>query len=204
MSRLFSRLEDIGHDQTDTVPPAESALKADTHADAASLVPSDDDTRTPDAGMPGQPAMAPLVPGYAIPSRLAVSPQLRPVAARPVWPVRLWLASLLLLIGLSLLMLALPEHLLPLAVQQRPAGAAPDVPAVSRPDATPARPAATPPASAVTGMVRPVPTAPAPRAEPRTTRPVATPAAPAPSQPNGSPACSEAMLAMSLCSKSSP
>src|SRR5512141_863049 len=127
MSRLFSRLENIGQDQNEGTPPAESARQADAHADAA-FPAGFGDTPITGATLPNPAGMPPPVPGYSIPSSLARSP-LPPAAviARPAWTVRLWLASLLLLIGLSLLLLALPERLLPTAPQQRPAGAAPEV-----------------------------------------------------------------------------
>ena len=207
-SRLDSRLENRGQEQNEGAPPAESAWQADKGADPTVPAPSDSagDTRTPKAATPaGSPGMPPLVPGYTISSSLASSPR-EPAArpARPVWPVRLWLASLLLLIGLSLLMLAMPERLLPLEAQQRPASPAPDASAASTPDPATARQAPLPPENAVATVVPPVPAARPPRAEPRISHPAPTPAPPAPSRSGSSTACSDAMLAMNLCSKSSP
>jgi hypothetical protein len=216
MSRLFSRLENMGHDHDEgapSAPPDEQGRQADAH------------DRYPVPGSSGAPAMhgagsvmpafaatvkaptiPPLVPGYSISSSLAMPRSPLPVAARPVWPVRIWLVSLLLLIGLSLLVLAMPDRLLSLALQQQPtpperapAAAPAATPAVPAPAtaAKPERPAA-PPASAI---ITPLPAVRAPRAETDSGAAAPAPAAP---RPAGGAACSDAMLAMNLCRKSSP
>jgi hypothetical protein len=210
MSRLFSRLENMGHDHDEgapSAPPEEPGRQADTHelAAAPAFPGARSDIPLP-AATARPPTMPPLVPGYAIASALAMSLPSRPIAARPVWPTKIWLASLLLLLGLSLLILALPERLLPLAAQQAPAPSArpstdgePEAPASVAPAAAP--PAAARPASptvpSASAIVVPVPAAPAPRAETPST-------AAAPPRRDEGAACSDAMLAMNLCSKSSP
>ena len=203
MSRLFSRLENKGYEQSEGAPPAGPAQHAEPHADAAFPAPLDSNSSSSGSDAPApaavrSPAMPSLVPGYTISSSLGMALPPKPDVARSAWPVRLWLASLLLLVGLSLLMLALPERPAPVGAQKPPASAASEPTA---PTATPpaARNPSVPSASAV------VPIAPAPRAprvEPRRPAPASVPAAPSPS--NSSSACSEAMLAMNLCSKSSP
>jgi hypothetical protein len=200
MSRLFSRLENKGYEQSEGAPPASPAQHAEPHAVGAFPAPLDSssgsEAPTPAAVRP--PAMPSLLPGYTISSSLGMALPPGPAVARSAWPVRLWLASLLLLVGLSLLMFALPERPAPVAAQKPPPSAA------SEPNA----PAATPPAArnpSVPSASAVVPAAPAPRApqaEKRRPAPASVPAAPVPS--GGSSACNEAMLAMNLCSKPSP
>lgn len=225
MSRLFSRLENMGQDQNDGAlpdPPPGADRQENAHGDAPAPAPAETWRDTHAAAVSAElPTMRPLVPGYAISSSLSSSlgmaaPPVQ-VVARPVWPVRLWLLSLLLVPGLSLLVLAMPERLLPLATQARTsATAVPDAPilapaapkpaAVARPDRAPAPSAAA--SAIVTPTPTPLPATSAPRAEPRSRITAAVPAPaiiPAtPLHPAADPACSEAMLAMNLCSKSSP
>ena len=216
MSRLFSRLENMGPDHDEDAPsasPDEQGRQADAHdRSAASGFP--DVTGSPATHGAGNdspassataktPAIRPLMPGYSISSSLAVPRPSLPVVARPIWPVRIWLVSLLLLIGLSLLILAMPDRLLPLALRQQAipperAPAAPVItPAVPAPAAKPESPAA-PSASTI---INRLPAAPAPRAE---THSAAAARSPAALRPADGAACSDAMLAMNLCSKSSP
>jgi hypothetical protein len=212
MSRLFTRLEKMDQDHgegTQPVPPAEPGYQADVngaafaHATFPSSVGGDNAALAPTAA-----AMPPLVPGYAISSSLAMPALPGPVATRPVWPVRIWLVSLLLLVGLALLILAVPERLLPLSRQQRPA--LPErvqevtTPSVRAPSAAPTAtvlpPRPTVPSASTVAI--PIPTPRASRAETRSRA-----AAPVPATPVAPPedaACSAAMLAMNLCSKSSP
>jgi hypothetical protein len=203
MSRLFSRLENKGYERNEGAPPADPVRQADTHAGPAVPAPADrgSDTRAP-AGLQS-PIMQPLVPGYSISSSLGMVRPLEPAVTTPVWPVRLWFASLLLLAGLSLLMLALPERLMPLAARQAPASAAPEPPAAAAsatPPANVARPAARSAEPALTAA--PAPTA--PRAEPPLPAPASASGTAPPSSPADSSACTQAMVAMNLCSKSSP
>ena len=234
MSRLFSRLENRGQDPDDGTLPASRSeadrpdnAKVDASAFASTWPGSDIHANA----LPGQlPAMQPLVPGYAISANPGMAVLSTPFVARPVWPVWLWLASLLLLLGLSLLILALPERLLPLPKQPpaavSPPMVAPAPAAVVVPAATPAgKPAAAAaiapsPASvartggasitstAASAIATPARMPEPPRAGPRTSPAVPAPAAAvapvAPPGPSGDAACSEAMLAMNLCSKSSP
>ena len=224
MSRLFSRLENIGQGPGDDAPLPEHSvpdLQSDTAAPVASFA------QAGAAPLPsGVPAMSQPIPGYAISAHLSVAPAAPGASARPDWGVRLWLASLLLLIALALLMLDLPERMYPLALQrQTPALVQPGTaPMAAVPESAPARLPAPLPKSAPAAVpvspqaVQPVPaepgpatataTAPVPRTarpEPRTT---AAPVARAPARPvgpaDGTAACSEAMLAMNLCSLPSP
>jgi hypothetical protein len=171
MSRLFSRLENTGQDQNKGAPDVAQSRQNDApaYADYAS---ASNSTRA------GKPATPSLAPGYAISSSLAMSAPPGPVLSRPIWTVRFWFASLLLLVGSSLLTLALPERPLPLATPPAQADAARDKEAADVPNPTPAAAA--------------VPAAPA----------AIAPLAPA--LPAGSDTCSDAMLAMNICSKSSP
>lgn len=215
MSRLFSRLENRGQDEAGLAPPAGPALVPGAHPAAEVPAEAGSGSAAPSPAAANSPDMPPLVPGYAISTSLSL-PALPPPpvpGTRPAWAVRLWLASLLLLIGLSVLVLAMPERLLPGAVQrtQNTQQAAPAVPAAASdapPSAAAAGSPAPPPASAIVTVVPRLPSTSAPRAEPRSrTAPPAPPAAAgalAPLPSGGSAACSEAMLAMNLCSKSSP
>ena len=194
MSRLFSRLENKEHAHIEGAPPA------GTHADAAVPAPDARGADMPAAAGYRSPAMPSLLPAYATGAGPGMPPA-GPAVARPVWPVRLWLASLLFLAGLSLLILVLPERLLPLAAQHPPSDS------TSRPAAAPAlKPAAAivrnPAAPSAGAVVTASPAPRAPRREPPRPTAASAPAAPLPS--SGSSACSEAMLAMNLCSKSSP
>jgi hypothetical protein len=176
MSRLFPRQENPGQGRSAGAPASAPGRQNDAPADAAFAAFSGSRGNATEAGKPAMPAMA---PGYAIASSLAMSAPPRPAPARPVWTARLWLASLLLLIGASLLTLAMPERTMPPAASDKEAAAAlmPDQPAADKP----AVPAAT------TAPAPPIPAAPA-----------------APALPAGSDACSGAMVAMNLCRKSSP
>jgi hypothetical protein len=219
MSRLFSRLENMGHDHDEDAPsasPDEQGRQADAHdrhpAPGSSDFPGSSTTHGAGSGMPAFTATAkattipPLVPGYSISSSLAMPRPSLPIAARPGWPVRIWLVSLLLLIGLSLLILAMPDRLLPLALRQQaipteraPAAASAITPAAPAPAAA-AKPES-PAAPSASTIILPLPAAPASRAE--THSAAAAPSPTAPRAADGA-ACSDAMLAMNLCSKSSP
>ncbi|MET0962011.1 MAG: hypothetical protein ABWY05_04230 [Noviherbaspirillum sp.] len=202
MSRLFSRLENIGEGRGDnelSPPHVEAAAPA--------AAPAEPDAAPAPARADG---MQSVLPGYAISSRLSVAPA--PPMQSPVWPLRLWFFSLVFLIALSLLMLVVPERLYSPSQQKQ-------APVVLQPEATPLAPAraappspavletAPPPASADTPVPVPVPAAPTPRPEPRV---IAAPVPPAPVQAHpaapasGAAACSEAMLALSLCTPISP
>ena len=219
MSRLFSQLENMGHDRDEDAPsasPDEQGRQADAHdRSAASGFP--DVTGSPTTHGAGSdspastataktPAIRPLVPGYSISSSLAMPRSGLPVAVRPIWPVRVWLVSLLLLIGLSLLILAMPDRLPPLALRQQaipperaPAAAPAITPAVPAPAA--ASKPESPAAPSASTIINRLPAAPAPRAETHSAAAAPSPAAP---RPADGAACSDAMLAMNLCSKSSP
>ena len=232
MSRLFSRLENRGQDPDDSVAPA-SPSEADRPT-AGQVEPGASAPASPDSkhdlhkdALPAQPpVMQSMVPGYAIASSLGMGVPPTHVVARPVWPVWVWMLSLLLLLGSSLLILALPDRLLP-PVQRQPAAIAPPLvkPATPVATATPAVPApatATPavpapgPATiartdssaasspAASAALAPVRTPALPRASRAAPALAATPEAVTPPDPTESAACSEAMLAMNLCSKSSP
>ena len=219
MSRLFSRLENKGQDPDDGTSPAyRSEADRPEHAgvDAGVFVSTSSGSDLRANALPGQlPAMQPLVPGYAIASSPGMAVPSTPVVTRPIWPVWLWLASLLFLLGLSLLILALPERLLPLTTQPPAAVALPTAAPAPAAIAVPVPAPAPGPASvARTGGASM--TSPAASALPtpvRTAEPLSSPAVPAPAAavapvapagPSGDAACSEAMLAMNLCSKSSP
>jgi hypothetical protein len=210
MNHLFSRLENAGQDRTKNNP-------ASMHHPAVS--PAERATQSA-AGIPTEslPTMAApsLIPAYAIPSRAAPgSEQSAHAIPTPpaAWPVRLWFFSLLSLIGLSVLTLALPARhalLSPQRLDDRP-DARPQAATLPR-SATPstATPPAQAPAQAAPGVApgaKPAPAA--PLAIQRETRP-AKPAplartAPLPGHAQRHPAnCSEAMLAMNLCTTPPP
>lgn len=214
MSRLFSRLETMGHDHDEgapSAPPDEQGRQADAHDHSA--VPDSPAMHGAGSGILAftapvrAPTIRPLVPGYSISSSLAMPRPALPVAARAVWPVRIWLVSLLLLIGLSLLILAIPDRLASLAPQQQPTpqerapatapATSPAAPAPAPAVAAKLESPAAPSASAIVTLL------PAPRAETHSgaVAPVPVPAAP---RPVDGAACSDAMLAMNFCSKSSP
>lgn len=213
MSRLFSRLENIGQGRSDDAPsPAHPAPdpQPETAAPPASFV------QAGAVPLPsGAPTIPQLVPAYSISANLSMAPPAPVASTRPDWGVRLWLFSLLLLIALALLMLALPERMYPISLQrQTPVDAQPSTaPIASVPEPAPApAPAASIPASPP--AVQPVPAEPAPapaptpraaRPEPRTTAPPVFRAPARPASPgSGAAACSDAMLALNLCSPSSP
>jgi hypothetical protein len=205
MSRVFYGLEKTPQDRTENDPPllhhlAESP--AETAAQSATGIPT--------GPLPATTA-APPIPDYAISSRAGPTSK-QPAHAVPTapaaWPVRVWFFSLLSLIGLALLTLALPaQHglLSPRRLDSRP-GARPQ--AAASPPSSTAR--ATPPAapSGAAPEASPAPAAPAPaiQREPRPTRPA--PSAhtmPLPGHVQRNTAnCSEAMLAMNLCTTPSP
>jgi hypothetical protein len=214
MSRLFSRLENMGHDHDEgapSAPPDEQGRQTDAHdrypAPGSSGNPGSQTVHGAGSDIPAftatvsPPSIRTLVPGYSISSSLAMPPQRLPVAARPVWPVRIWLVSLLLLIGLSLLILAMPDRLLPLALQQQttPPERAPAATSAAAPAAAdrPESPAAPSASTTITSL----PATRTPRAETHSAAAAPSPAAP---RPADGAACSNAMLAMNLCSKSSP
>jgi hypothetical protein len=205
MSRLFSRLENASQDRTENDPSLlhhSPEPSAETAAQSAAEIPTE-----PSPAM----AAAPLIPDYAISSRAGLASG-QPARAFPTlpaaWPVKLWFFSLLSLIGLALLTLALPAQHGLLSSQRldsRP-GARPH--AVALPPST-AR--ATPPAAPPVGVApdaKPTPAAPALDIQ-RETRPI-KPAQSAHTTPLPGPAqrntenCSEAMLAMNLCTTPSP
>ena len=211
MSRLFSRLEKKEHEPDEGMPPATAGWRAETPVDAATPAAfgHGSDSPLPDEERP--PATPPVLPGYTISSSLSGLHHSAPphnAAARPVWPVRVWLASLLLLTGLSLVILALPGRLLPFAAEQAPASAAPAAapspasPSAAAPSAGAPAAGTNPPVPPASQVVTATPATRAPRTEPR--GPAAAGRKPAPSKSSASPACSEAMLAMNLCSDSSP
>ncbi len=213
MSRLFSRLENIGQGRSDDTPsPGQPGPdpQPETAVPPASFAQADAVPLT--AGAPTVPKLA---QPYSISANLSMA-QPAPVAStRPDWGVRLWLLSLLLLIALALLMLALPERMYPTSLQrQAPADVQPSAaPVASVPEPAPVQmPAPPAPLPASPPAVQPVPAEPAPaptprsaRPEPRTTAPPVVRALPRPASPgSGAAACSEAMLALNLCSPSSP
>ncbi|MDB5759972.1 MAG: hypothetical protein JWM30_3261 [Burkholderia sp.] len=224
MSRLFSRLENMGQDQAEGAQPdGPRPWPGDMPAGAAGPAPVEFGSTSPGSTPGDTPPISLPVPGYSILSSLSrpalpeisVAIPAPPVvaASRPLWPTRAWLASLLLLVGLSLLVLAMPERPRPLKVQQAPTAVGASVnavPAVPAASATavhadrPALPSASPVVNAVPAARRP--RTPVAAAVPSPSTPIATaPTAPAATAPSaGSAACSEAMLAMNLCSKPSP
>ena len=233
MSRLFSQLENIGHDRTDVErSAAHQASDAESAPPTAAPTPPQGASATP---LPA--ADAPPRPGYALPST-APSPLLgyaiaselslpsRPVAAaapsRAAWPVRLWFIALLALIGLSLAMLLSPrdDSAAPERASPQLAGMAPDpvendapslpstaLPAPSTPPAK-AKPAVeSMPATAATAAAAVARPADKPVVRPAPAQPSAPPADPpaaAPRAPAGDTGCNAAMAAMNLCSASHP
>ena len=204
MNRLFSRLENATRDRTENDPPSlHHPTESPTETAARSA-----------AGMATEPpparAAAPLISNYAFFSRAGLASG-RPAHAFPAppaaWPVKLWVLSLLSLIGLALLTLALPaQHglLSSRRMDSRP-GAQPPAAALPPSTARATSPAAPP---GVASGARPTPAAPALaiQREPRPTKPAPlahpTPL-PGPAQRNTA-NCSEAMLAMNLCTTPSP
>lgn len=228
MSRLFSQLENIGHDRTDVERPA-----ANQEVGTAGAPPASTEARphnpsaapSPAADAPSRPnysssSTAPSqIPGYVIASQLSLSsrPVVSAAPARATWPVRLWFVLLLALIGLSLAMLLSPrddttavQHAAP-----RPAGMAPEPTeddGPSLPPAPPSPPAKTKaeavvetrPATAAASVAKPVDKPVARRQLPQPSPPPAEPSASAPRAPAGDAGCSAAMAAMNLCSASHP
>lgn len=226
MSRLFSQLENIGHDRTDVERPA-----AEEQSGTAGVAPAS--TRAgpqnlsamppPLKEAPAKPNYSPpstvrsQMPGYAIASQLALSARPQPPAppSRATWPVRLWFLSLLALIGLSLAMLLWPRD--DTTVAQRPASRPAataleptEDDALLPPPALPVAPSASAKAGA-TAETKPTPAA-APVARPadqpvarrQSSQPAADQPATAPRAPAGDAGCSAAMAAMNLCSASQP
>jgi len=234
MSRLFSQLENIGHDRTDVERPAahEAVGTAGAAPPATPARPQGPSAAPlPAAGAPLRPNYSPpstapsQIPGYAIASQLSLSS--RPVApaapSRASWPVRLWFISLLALTGLSLAMLLSPRDDTTAAQRAAPrsAGVAPeptDDDAPSLPSPAPPAPSSPPakaqaaveslPATAAASVAKPA-EKPADkpvirRQLPQPSAPPADPPAAAPRAPASDPACSAAMAAMNLCSASHP
>jgi hypothetical protein len=204
MNHLYSRLENATQDRTENDPPilhqsAESP--AETTAQSAAGIPTEPSPAT---------AASPLIRDYAISSRVgpASEPPAHAFATLPAaWPVKLWFFSLLSLIALALLTLALPaQH--DLLSWRRPdsrPGAGPQAAALP-----PSTTRATPPAApvGVAPGARPTQAAPALaiQREPRPAKPapsVHTVPLPEHAQRNTA-NCSEAMLAMNLCTTPSP
>ena len=227
MSRLFSQLENIGHDRTDVEKPAANQEAADPGVPPAFTQegPQKLSAMPPPAAMaPDRPNYSPSsavqshIPGYAIASQLALSARPQPAAApsRATWPVRLWFLSLLALIGLSLAMLLSPRD--DTTAVQRPAPKAAgmtlepsgdDEPSPSLP-LPPALPPS-PPEAETAVEKRPTPAATPiakaaekPTARQQPPRPPSEQPATAPRAPAGDAGCSAAMAAMNLCSASHP
>lgn len=190
MSRLFSHLENIGHDRTETETPAPARV-ADAAAALRPGMPVE--AKSPDTLPASAPreqpgpvsTVKPLMPGYAIASQLSLSSaQPLPAApARATWPVRLWFISLLALIGVSLAMLLSPRPAPPAGTVAAPMPPSLPITAAVE-EAKPAMPSA---AAAGSPSEQRQPSLPA-----RATAPAADPA------------CSPAMAAMNLCSATHP
>ncbi|WP_194713563.1 hypothetical protein [Noviherbaspirillum soli] len=226
MSRLFSQLENIGHDRTDVERPA-----ASQEAGTAGAPPASAEARPHNlsaapsaaADVPSRPnygsssTASSQIPGYAIASQLSLSS--RPAApaepSRTTWPVRLWFLSLLALIGLSLAMLLSPRDDTTAAQRAapRPAGIAPEPTEDDEPSLPPVQPA--PPAKAMAAVENRPTTAAASVAKPadkpvarrqlsEPSQPLADSPATPPRAPAGDAGCSAAMAAMNLCSASHP
>jgi hypothetical protein len=229
MSRLFSQLENIGHDRTDVERPAAGqevgtagVPPASTEAGPQNL----SGAPPPLTEAPARPNYSPAstvpsqIPGYTIASQLALSSRAQPPAtpSRATWPVRLWLLSLLALIGLSLAMLLSPrdDNTAAQRPAPRPAGMAlepaeDDGP--SLPPASPSSPAKaeatveTKPTTAAAPIARTADKPVARRQPSQLSQPSQAPAdkpATAPRAPAGDAGCSAAMAAMNLCSASHP
>lgn len=229
MSRLFSQLENIGHDRTDVERPAADqevgsadappATQTRPHGPSAPPLPASDAPLRPNYS-PASTAPS-QIPGYAIASQLSLSS--RPVApaapSRASWPLRLWFISLLALIGLSLAMLLSPRDDTTAAQRATPRSTGmmqepidddePSLP--TAPPASSAAPAKAKaavdsiPAAAAASVARPVDKPVVRRQLPQPPAPPADPpAAAAPRAPAGDAACSAAMAAMNLCSASHP
>jgi hypothetical protein len=229
MSRLFSQLENIGHDRTDVEKPAPDQGAATAGVPPASTQAGPQDLSAappPLTEAPTRPnyspasTLQPQIPGYAIASQLALSSGPRPpvTPSRATWPVRLWFLSLLALIGISLAMLLSPRD--DTASVQRPApGPAAMAPELKeddeplQPPGVPASPAASSSSvKAEAGIEKKSVPAAAPVASPaekpvarrQPSRPPADQPATAPRPPAGDAGCSAAMAAMNLCSASHP
>jgi hypothetical protein len=226
MSRLFSQLENIGHDRTDVEKPAPDREAATAGVPPAPTQAGPQDlsaAQPPLTEAPARPNHSPAstlqsqIPGYAIASQLALSsrPQAPVTPSRATWPVRLWFLSLLALIGISLAMLLSPRD--DTASVQRqvpgPAAMAPELkeddeplqpPGVPAPPSSPAKAEASiekksTPAAAPVARPADKPVARRQPSQPPADQPAAAPRAPA-----GDAGCSAAMAAMNLCSASHP
>lgn len=197
MSRLFTRLENIGQEGSDKEPlplpeaqgraePPSTLLRSDA-ANPATPLPAVEVEAAP---------MPPLVPGYVGAPVLSARPL--PPATRPTWTVKLWLASLVSLIALSLFVLFVPQQ--STSPRERPAAAVQDRPNAAATTAEAATRAIAPSLpAAITPAARPVPRT---DAAPAPVRP-ATPVQARPPTSSAVP-CSEAMLALNLCATPSP
>lgn len=199
MSRLFTRLENIGQEGSDkgplSLPEARGAADppvTPARADAGN-------SATPLPAVDAAP-LPPLVPGYVGAPALPATPL--PPATRPTWTVRLWFASVVSLIALSLFVLLMPQQAA--SPRKRPATAEQEQPkaAAPAPEAAAAAIAPSLPAT-VTPAARPIArTDVAPAPAPAPVRP-ATPARVTPPASSAAP-CTEAMLALNLCATPSP
>ena len=227
MSRLFSQLENIGHDRTDVEKPAPDQEAATAGVPPASTQAGPQNLSAappPLTEAPTRPdyspasTLQPQIPGYAIASQLALSSRPQPAAApsRATWPVRLWFLSLLALIGLSLAMLLSPRDD-STAVQRPPPGAVgmtltPSGDDEPSPSSIPAPPSPSAPMKAETAVEKtPTPAATPiakaaekPTARQQPPRPPSEQPTTAPRAPAGDAGCSAAMAAMNLCSASHP
>lgn len=223
MSRLFSHLENIGHDRTDVERPAaqqEVRMEGGPLPSMETAPPHPPASPSPqDAARPNYRSVSATqsqIPGYAIASQLSLSsrPQLPAAPSRPVWPVRLWFLSLLALIGLSLAMLLWPREDTPAVQRSLPsqsgivpepssdAGASsPQLPAVP---ASPAKAEAKVAAGTESGATPSARPGAKPLAQREPPPPAADKPASAPAAPAGDAGCSAAMAAMNLCSASHP
>ena len=222
MSRLFSQLENIGHDRTDVEKPAPDPQAATAGVPPASTQAGPQDLSAappPLTEAPARPNYGPAstlqsqIPGYAIASQLALPSRPQPPAtpSRATWPVRLWFLSLLALIGISLAMLLSPrDDTAP--VQRQVPGPAAMAPELK--DDEPLQPPGVPasPVKAEANIEKKSTPAVAPVARPadkpvarrQPSQPPADQPAAAPRAPAGDAGCSAAMAAMNLCSASHP
>ena len=192
MSRLFTRLENIGQEGSDRESPSPPGAEPapDSNADAGPAGTA--------VGTAVPVPMPPLVPGYAgapdVPLAAPAS------SARPAWTVKLWFSSLVLIVALSLAVLFMPRQ--QWLGTHRPTGVVQSQPVTAAPE-----PARSAPAEAAFTPAPPAAMAPAPQpparteAEPAPARPAASRAA-APAANAAS--CTEAMLALNLCATPSP
>lgn len=198
MSRLFTRLENIGQEGSDREPPS---LPGAEPAPDSKVDPGPAGTAV-GAAVPVP--LPPLVPGYAgapdVPLAAPAS------SARPAWTVKLWFSSLVLIVALSLAVLFVPRQ--QWLAPHRPAGVVQSQPVTAAPE--PARTAPAAPAAPAAAAVMPAPPAAmAPASQP----PARAEAEPAPAHPAANRAaapaanaasCTEAMVALNLCVTPSP